>query len=158
MTHFLSEDMKRFNYLIHETDEAYHEAALKLNLSDSTMMILYTAWNGEGECPLREVCHLSGISKQTINSALRKLESEEILYLKPSDSREKQICLTDKGKALAQATVRQIAEIENEIFDEWPKDDRRVYIELTQRYLDSFKEKSKRLTSERNTDENRRKK
>lgn len=146
MTHFLSEDMKRFNYLIHETDVAYHEAALKLNLSDSTMMILYTVWNGEGECPLREVCHLSGISKQTINSALRKLESEGILYLKPSDSREKLICLTDKGKTLAQATVRQIAEIENEIFEEWSEDERRLYIELTQRYLVSFKEKTTTLS------------
>ena len=37
-----SKVMKRFNYLLGEMDAVYHEMALKLGLSDSAMIILYT--------------------------------------------------------------------------------------------------------------------
>ena len=41
MSSLISRDMKRFNYLVGETDAAYHEAAQKLGLSDSVMQIFY---------------------------------------------------------------------------------------------------------------------
>ena len=72
-----SRALRRFNYLLSETDAAYHEAASRLGLSDSVMQILYTVCDSDsGErCPLSEVCRRTGISKQTINSALRRLEA-----------------------------------------------------------------------------------
>ena len=72
-------DIKRFNYLNNEIESAYHDAALKLELSDSAMIILYTVCNNGENCPLSDIYHLSGISKQTINSAVRKLEKDEII-------------------------------------------------------------------------------
>ena len=42
MGNYVINDMKRFNHLISEIDAVYHEAALKLGLSDSAMLILYT--------------------------------------------------------------------------------------------------------------------
>lgn len=98
-------NQKRYCYLTSEIDAAYHEAALKFGVSDSAMRILYTiCLNGE-ECPLSEVVRLSGIPKQTINSALRKLEKEEILYLKTANGRNRQVILTDKGIALAKKVL-----------------------------------------------------
>lgn len=76
MENYIKAAMKRFNYLTTEIDAAYHEAALKLGLSDSAMLILYAICNSGDECPLSDIPHLSGISKQTVNSALRKLEHE----------------------------------------------------------------------------------
>ena len=37
---FMTEDMKRYNHLTSETEAVYHEAALKLGLSDSAMLVL----------------------------------------------------------------------------------------------------------------------
>ena len=37
MKGYASKEMRRFNYLIVETDAVYHEAALKLGLSDSAI-------------------------------------------------------------------------------------------------------------------------
>lgn len=82
-------EMKRMNYLTNEIDGAYHEAALKLGLSDSGMMILYTICNNGDTCLLNDITRLSGISKQTINSALRKLENEGIVYLENFSGRKK---------------------------------------------------------------------
>lgn len=142
---YMKDEMKRFNYLTAEIDAAYHEAALKLGLSDSAMQILYTICNNGEECLLNDIIHLSGISKQTVNSALRKLENEDVVYLEAFSGRKKKVCLTEKGKALVKNTVLQIIEIENEIFDSWTETERKIYIELTQKYLFSFKEKIKEL-------------
>ena len=48
-------DIKRFNYLNNEIESAYHDAALKLELSDSAMIILYTVCNNGENCPLSDI-------------------------------------------------------------------------------------------------------
>ena len=145
MTNCITEEMKRFNYLTTEIDAAYHEAALKLGLSDSALLILYTICNCGEACLLHDITRLSGISKQTVNSALRKLEDEGVVYLESFSGRKKKVCLTEKGKAFVKDTVLRVIEIENEIFGSWAEAERTLYIELTQRYLSSFKEKIKEL-------------
>lgn len=142
----LSEEMKRINYLTTEIDAAYHEAALKLGLSDSTMLVLYTICNHGESCLVNDIIRLSGVSKQTLNSALRKLENEDVIYLEAVGGKKKQVCLTDKGKALIKDTVLRVIEVENEIFDSWTEEERTLYVELTQKYLFSFKEKIKGLS------------
>ena len=41
MSHTVSQELKRFNYLLGETSMVYHEINRKLGLSDSTSSILY---------------------------------------------------------------------------------------------------------------------
>jgi hypothetical protein len=48
MAELMTSELKRLNYLTSEIDAAYHEAARKLGLSDSTMMVLYAACNNGG--------------------------------------------------------------------------------------------------------------
>lgn len=148
MAKYSSKDMKRFNHLITETDAAYHEVSLRLGLSDSVMHILYTIcdYGEEDFCPLQEVCRRTGISKQTINSAIRKLEEEGIVYLEPAGAKTKNLCLTDKGKSLAACTVMKIIRAENEILSAWSKEDVEKYLELTEKFLVSFREKMKKQT------------
>lgn len=139
--------MRRVNYLMTETDAAYHDAALRLGLSDSAMQILYTVCDyEEGDyCPLQEVCRRTGISKQTINSAIRKLEAEGIIYLEPVGAKSKNLRLTSEGKSLANRTVRKIIQIENSIMESWPREDVEKYLELTERYLVSFQEQVREI-------------
>lgn len=131
------------NLLISEMDAAYHDAALKLGMSDSSMLVLYTLCSYEGECMLGDIT--SGVSKQTINSALRKLESEEIVYLEVFEGRKKKVYLTEKGRQLAKDTVLRVIKAENEIFASWSDEEKGIYIDLTQRYLTDFKRKVKEL-------------
>lgn len=143
MEFYINAQLKRFNLLMSEIDAAYHDAALKLGMSDSVMLVLYTLWSGGGECMLGDLT--SGASKQTINSALRKLEAEGIVYLEIFEGRKKKVYLTETGRQLAQDTVLRVIEAENEIFASWTDEEKRVYIDLTQRYLADFKEKIKEL-------------
>ncbi|MDO5346761.1 MAG: MarR family transcriptional regulator, partial [Lachnospiraceae bacterium] len=94
---------------------------------------------------LSDITHASGVSKQTINSALRKLEAEGMIYLETLGARRKRVCLTEHGKSLAERTVFRLIEIENEILGSWSEGEREIYMELTQRYLISFKEKLREM-------------
>ena len=139
MASLVTENMQRFNYLSFEINSAYHDAALKMGLSDSAMLILYALCNDGEECLLRDITRFSGVSKQTIHSALRKLEAADIVTLDSSASRKKKVRLTEKGKKSVKHTVLRMIEIENEIFDSWSKQEAEQYLALTERYLTAFK-------------------
>ena len=141
-------DLKRVNYLLSEINEGYREAATVLGISDSVMQILYTICNYGDSCLLGDILRMTGLPKQTVNSALRKLEGEGVLYLRSAERKKKSVHLTEKGNALAAATVLRLMEIENVIFDSWTEEERLAYMQLNQKYLTQFREKAKELKNE----------
>lgn len=147
MAEYTIEEMRRLNYLLSEIDAAYHEANQRLGLSDSAMQILYVICHHGEECLLSEICRMSGTSKQTINSALRNLEKVDYVRLESLAGRRKRVCLTERGKELAGATALRLIGMENDVFGSWTKQEREQYLALTQRYLTSFRDKVKELSS-----------
>ncbi|MFR0986967.1 MAG: MarR family winged helix-turn-helix transcriptional regulator [Frisingicoccus sp.] len=145
MSQMMTPEMQQFNYLASKIDAAYHEAAQKLGLSDSAMLILYTICNHGEKCLLSDIRKLSGTSKQTINFALRKLEAKGVVCLKAAAGRKKMVCLTKNGKVLANRTVVRLITIENDIFSSWPVQERKLYLDLIRKYLTSFQERIQRL-------------
>jgi DNA-binding MarR family transcriptional regulator len=145
MHDIISKNLKRYNYLLGETGAAYHEMSLKLGMSDSAISILYAVLEQGESRPLQQICHCTGLSKQTINSAIRKLEAEGIIYLEMAGSKNKTVCLTEKGKLLAEKTAGKVLKAEDEIFASWPQKDVDKYLQLTEAYLLALKEKVKTL-------------
>lgn len=148
MKTYVSKEMNRCNYLLGEIDAVYHELSKKLGLSDSAMRILYTICDIGDCCLLQEICRRGGLSKQTVNSAIRRLEADGILFLKPAGAKNKKVCLTGHGKTLISQTVIRIIQAENEIFAAWPAEDVSKYLELTERYLTDLQEKSRVFQTE----------
>lgn len=147
-----SKELQRYNYLSSEIDAAYHELASALGLADSSMIVLYTICDSGECCLLQEICRKSSISKQTVNSALRKLEAEDAVYLESAGPKNKRVCLTKRGRQLADQTAVKIIEAENEIFSSWEIEDVEKYLELTERYLNDFKQKSKKIIGKHQRD------
>ena len=138
-------DLKRVNYLLSEINAVYREASSALGISDSVMQILYTICNYGDSCLLGDILRMTGLPKQTVNSALRKLEGEGIVYLRSAEKKKKSVHLTEKGKSLASATVLWLMEMENTVFDSWTAEERQSYLRLNQKYLTQFKETIKEL-------------
>ena len=137
--------ISRLNYLTSELDRVYHEAALKFGLSDSAFQILYALCNLGGSCPLHDICSLFGASKQTINSALRKLEETHMVYLESNGGRKKKACLTEHGREIVQHTVARLILEEDQILKSWTAKEQELYLSLTQRYLVSLRERVRSL-------------
>lgn len=140
----VSKELQRFNYLSGETSALYHEASLKLGLSDSASMVLYVLCC-EGKCGISVVCCLTGLSKQTVNSTLRKLESEELIKLEALDGKQKLVTLTLKGNRLVKKTTMRLIEAENRVFNGWSEEERAEYLRLTEKYLADFRQEVDKL-------------
>lgn len=137
--------MQKVNFLTHDLDAIYHQAARKLKVSDSVLYVLYMIYEKGDHCLLYDICSESGISKQTINSAIRKLEKEEILYLEQDKGKTKRICLTEKGKVCIEQTAVRLLEAECSAFDGWTDEEINMYLKLIEKYNDSFREQIKKM-------------
>ena len=137
--------MHRVNCLTSDLDALYHQAALKLGLSDSVMFVLYLVYEREGRCPLNTICKETSISKQTINSAIRKLEGDAVIYLEPTGGRAKTVCLTEKGWAYAENTVARLSLAERSAFDGWTAEEIGQYLHLMEKYNEHFRKQIEKI-------------
>ncbi|MDD2959140.1 MAG: winged helix-turn-helix transcriptional regulator [Lachnospiraceae bacterium] len=135
--HYL--EAEQYTHLAGEINSLYHEAAVKMGISDSVQNILYIICEKEGQCLQSEISRMTGISRQTINSAIRKLEKEGIVYLKQGNGRNTIICLSEKGRNFALEKIYPLYEIENKIWNDWTSDERQQYLTLTKKYRDGLK-------------------
>lgn len=138
-------EARRYNRIISEIDELYHDLAVRQGFSDSAMSILYELSDHGGQCRLGDLLRLSCLSKQTANSALRNLEKEGIVYLESAGGRSKRVCLTRKGFAVTHDTVDRIIDVENRIYSSWSAEEWAIYVELTERYLHQLREEMKEI-------------
>lgn len=96
-TPYMSSNLREYNRIYKEVNDIYRDAASKFGLSNSVFDILYTICEvGEG-CLQKDVCDATFIPKQTVNSAIRKLEQEGYLTLSNGKGHSKHILLTESG-------------------------------------------------------------
>ena len=134
-----------YTYLSGEINALYHEAAVKMGLSDSAQNILYVICEKGQSCPQSEISRLTGISRQTINSAIGKLKKDDIVYVQQGQGRNTIICLTEKGKKLAAEKIYPLFEIENKIWNEWTIEEQEQNLSLTKKYRDALKKYIKNI-------------
>lgn len=137
--------VQRVNCLTNDLDAIYHQAARKLGVSDSVLLVLYMIHEKGDGCLLYEIWKESGISKQTINSALRKLETDQILYLKQDKGKTKRVYLTDKGKEYMMQTAGRLLEAESDAFHDWINEELELYLKLLEKYNCSFREQIEKM-------------
>ncbi|MGI6230234.1 MAG: MarR family winged helix-turn-helix transcriptional regulator [Tractidigestivibacter sp.] len=121
-------------------NSAFHRAAFKLGLNDSEMSIFYVIGRyGEG-CNQSELYKRTGQRRSTINSAIRKMEKDGLLYLEPGDGRNTRVFLTEKGRERSRDTVGRLLNIEASIADAWDENERKEFVELTTRFFTQLSE------------------
>ena len=145
MSDKLHDKIYRINCLTEEVDSLYHQAAVKLGVSDSVLFVLYMLHISGEKCLLYDIYKLSGISKQTINSAVRKLENEEIVYLEKHNGKAKIVCLTEKGKAYTAQTAAKLAEAERRAFGDWSEEEIDLYVRLIEKHDASLRKQIEKL-------------
>lgn len=138
-------ETRYYNRLISEIDAVYHEVAVRQGFSDSAMGILYVLSDNDGRCRLPELIKLSGLNKQTINSALRRLEKDGIVFLEPAEGKSKRVCFTEKGFATARDTIERVLDVEKKIYSSWSDEEWKLYVQLTERYLYQLREEMKEI-------------
>ncbi len=103
-------------------DECYWRLSHDTAYSNSEVCLLYALNDGKLHSQ-KEISENWCISKTTLNSTVKKLESNGYIELKKIEDkkREKKIVLTESGKALAENLLRDMYRAENYAMDETMK-------------------------------------
>ena len=121
-------EFQQINFMLLSISMLYHDTLVKFGLTDNIGLILRFLNEFGDHCPLSSIYKTMGIRKQTINSSIRKLEAQGILYLEQTDGRSKRVVLTQKGRELIDNTVAQIHNAEVHALDDWTKEEIQTYI------------------------------
>lgn len=135
---FMEVKYREMNIILENIDVYYHEAAQKFGLSDAEFDVLYIMFQSDEYIPQKRIYQETGKSRSTINSAVKKMESEGILKLKALDGKSVQVKLTDKGKEFANNTVAKVVEIENKIYDSWSEEDKKTMLRLNRNFMEQL--------------------
>lgn len=126
-----------YNKSIKEIDDTYRNVARIFGLPECTFWILYTLRVGKSPLTQSEICSLQYKPKQTVNSALKKMESDGYISLSyGDDQRSKYISLTEKGIRLAEKTVDKVAEAEAQALSGMPVDEQEKLVEILGKFSD----------------------
>ncbi len=140
------DDLSEYNEIIKENDELYRHLAKSFRMPECTFWILYSLRTAPAPLTQSELCRMLYEPKQTVNSALKKLEAEGCLFLaQGSDLRSKTISLTEKGEALAGETVDMVISAEKRALLSLEKSERSLFLQLFHKYTDTLKQQIKEL-------------
>ena len=121
---------QEFNQIDGQIESAYHEAALRMKLSDSEFWIFYALATHAPGCLQTDLCLATGLSRSTVNSALKKLEKEGFLYMTPGSGRSTRVFLTEQGAARQRDTVCRLIALENRIYESWTQEEQALLLRL----------------------------
>ena len=132
-------DSKNYN----ELNGLYHDISMKLGLSDSESMVMYMLYDIQEPLTQSDIVKATGLSKQTLNSAIRKLEKEGIIILEKLNEKSKKIVMTDKGQVLIEQKMKPLVDMEDRVLASWTEEDRRKYLELIEKFKVQFEKEVK---------------
>lgn len=127
-----------YNQLAKELDELYQLYAKKSGLSEAAFWILYCVHERREPYTQKELCDIWSYSRQTINSALKNLEMQGIVYLKsqPGNRKNKRILLTASGEGLVRRIIVPLVDAEKNVFIQMGEQDTQAFLTLTRRHLE----------------------
>lgn len=115
-----------------ELDDIYHDYALRHNLSDAALWILYAVHGSDTGVTQADICSGWFFSRQTINTALKGLTQQGIIKLDavPGNRKSKHVTLTPQGQSLAQRIVVPLKQAENRVFAAFSDAENQLFVEM----------------------------
>ena len=135
-----NKQLAEYNSMLKEHENLYRQIAKQFGLSECAFWILYSLRETDVAVTQSELCFALSQPKQTINTALKKLEEASIIELFiEKDKRRKQIQLTEKGEQVARQTVDLVIQLENQTFDAFTEEEQKILMTLLHKYTDNLK-------------------
>ena len=129
--------IREFNEADKEMNIIYHRLARHYRLSDSVFWVLYLLGEARGPMTQTKLCSALFLSKQTVNSALKKLESRGYLRMESMS-----------GDRLLRLAVEPTLSMEERAFLRLTPEERRTFLDLSHRYLNAIREEAEPLLAQ----------
>lgn len=106
------DEIRRIMIAINAIDGTYDLIAKKIGIKENTLALLYALDDGEPHSQ-KVVCEEWMIPKTTINTIVRECIDQGYVYLHANQrKKEKEICLTERGREYARRILEQVYELE----------------------------------------------
>ena len=121
----------------------YHDYARRTGVSDAALWLLYVIRLGGNNLTQASICADWHYPPQTINSALKRLESQGLVALAPATGsrRDKAVSLTTEGERVAAGAIDPLIEAERSALAALGPEERAALVSLSRRYLDLLSER-----------------
>lgn len=141
--------VSEYNQLLKECDTIYHSAAVKMGLSDCAFWILYTLQDTQKTYKQSDICDIASMSRQTVNSALKKLEQDGYLVLRRIDGKMgKSIHLTEKGEQFVQQNIVPIMAAEETASSMFSDEEKEQFLKTFRSLVERLKTEVERAYQE----------
>ena len=132
--------LSEYNSALKENDDIYRGLSKFYGLSECAFWILYTLRVSETPVTQSDICGVMFQPKQTVNSALKKMENEGYIKLNSAANRRfKEIILTKKGISLAQNTVDHVIHAEIEALSTMSSEEFTSFLHLLGKFTKTLK-------------------
>ena len=145
------EDFSRaVNSIYKKNCGVYYKLASHYGFTETMFDILYFIRENEGGYTQAQLCSTLYLRKQTVNTALKKLEKDGYIYFAKDteNKKNKTIHFTEKGKALAEDTVDHIFEVEKRAFEKLTKEERDGVLYYGLKHIEVLEEKTEEFLKE----------
>lgn len=146
MTLHLTQKQNEYNRLNKAISELYHDICVQIGISDSVFDIFYAIIVLGDGCCQKDICNYAFTSKQTIHSAIHKLEKDGFISLKSGKGREMHIFLTPKGEDFIEKNIAPVIVMENQTCSQMNAEELDTLLLLTNQYLECLRTQAKELT------------
>ena len=136
----LASRLARYNQLCRGYDDIYRQAALEAGISFVPYYILLMLCCSDQPLTQSDIQKRSFYPKQTINSAVMRLQDLGYLELLPQGQR-KILTLTDTGKAFCNQRVLPVLDAEQESFMELSLQEQEQLLLATEKHIRLFRQR-----------------
>lgn len=133
---YLHDILIRYNRIFKDTDKIYHNFAKSYGLSDCAFWILYLLRETDTQYTQAEICNMLSLPRQTVNSALKNLQSEGYISLTPAENNKKSkiLVLTEKGEVLAKNSADIVLKAEIKVLRQFSENELQLFLSLSEKY------------------------
>lgn len=133
--------MEAINSIFKSIDNLYYECARNSGMSEAAFYIMMAVHTEDAECTQADICEKWAMSRQTVNSALKKLEKDGYLTLVPAESGKKKVIhLTEKGLAYATEHIDPIYANQDLAWASLTPEKQELFLSIFQEYNQVFKD------------------
>ena len=148
--------LRDVNNIYKKNCAVYYKLASYYGLTETMFDILYFVRENEDCTTQAQICNNLYLRKQTVNTALKKLEKEGCIYLEKDvgNRKNKTIHFTEKGNELVRNTVDHVFEVERRAFEKLSEEEKKGVLYYGLRHVNVLADETEKfLTEEKNLTE-----
>ena len=127
-----------------ECDSVYHNVATEFGLSDCAFWILYTISDTQETITQSAICEAAAMTRQTVNSALKKLEKDKLVELRRIEGKMgKSIHLTDMGITFVKKHIMPIMIAEEKACRSFSEEEKELFLQMFRKLVNRLCEEIK---------------